>query len=72
MNRRRIARVVYLALFVGLEYFTTVFTQYPTLRWLGIAGIVVVFFDAVICARRRWRVLKSELDGNESESDPTC
>lgn len=72
MNRRRIARVAYLALFVGLAYGTDLFTQYPPLRWVGILGVVIVFFDAVICARRRWRVLRAEMDSGSDERDPTC
>jgi hypothetical protein len=73
VNYRRLARVVYLALFVAVEYWTTLFAQYPALFWLGVAGLVVVFFDAVICARRRWRVLRAEMrDEEPDERDSTC
>jgi len=67
-SRRSLARVVYLAVFVVLYYGTGVFQQYQPLLWLALFGLVVVFFDAVICARRRWRVVKSEL----RDDDPSC
>lgn len=71
MNYRRLARVAYLALFIGINYGTNLFVAYPLLLWVGIAGLIVVFFDAVICARRRWRVLRAEMNGEE-EGEPTC
>jgi cytochrome c-type biogenesis protein CcmH/NrfF len=72
-DRRRFARVAYLGLFVALYYGTDLFVQYEALLWLAILGILVVFFDAVICARRRWRVVKSELsDDSEEEAEPNC
>ena len=65
VSTRRLARFGYLGLFVVVAYFTPLFEQYPPLQWLGIAGLLIVFFDAVICARRRWRVLREEMgDGN--------
>ena len=70
-SRRSLARVCYLGVFVVLYYGTELFAQYPLLQWLGLFGLVVVFFDAVICARRRWRVVKSEL-GDDEASDPGC
>jgi hypothetical protein len=73
-NYRRLARVAYLALFVGLTYGTDLLPPYSLGWWVGVGGLVLVFFDAVICARRRWRVLRREMDGEEGnqESDPTC
>jgi len=70
-SRRSLARVVYLAIFVVLYYGTELFVQYPLLQWLGLLGLVIVFFDAVICARRRWRVVKSELR-DDDPSDSGC
>lgn len=73
LNYRRLARLVYLTLFMAIEYGTGLFTQYAALFWLGVAGLVIVFFDAVICARRRWRVLRAEMREEEpDEGDPTC
>lgn len=71
MNYRRIARFTYLAVFVAVEYGTDLFSQYPPLLWVGLFGLVVVFFDAVVCARRNWRDLQSGLDGDGEESDPS-
>ncbi|MCU4719391.1 hypothetical protein [Halapricum hydrolyticum] len=64
---RRFARFGYIGLFVLVAYFTPLFEQYPLLQWLGIAGLVIVFFDAIICARRRWRVLREEMRSDEAE-----
>jgi hypothetical protein len=72
MSYRRLARTVYLALFVGVYYWTDIFADFPPLLWIGTVGLIVVFFDAMICARRRWRVLRSEMKGEDGESDPTC
>lgn len=72
MNVRRIARVVYILAFVGVVYGTDLLPRSSPLFWLAIAGLVVVFFDAVICARRRFRVLSAEREGDDSETDPSC
>ncbi|QSG04488.1 hypothetical protein [Halapricum desulfuricans] len=65
LNVRRLARFGYLGLFVVVAYFTPLFEQYPPLQWLGIAGLLIVFFDAIVCARRRWRELREQLDEPE-------
>lgn len=70
-SRRSLARVCYLGVFVTLYYGTDLFVQYQPLLWVALFGLVVVFFDAVICARRRWHVVKSEL-GDDEASDPGC
>lgn len=73
VNYRRLGRLIYLTLFMAIQYGTELFGNYPALFWLGVAGLVIVFFDAVICARRRWRVLRAEMRGEESDDrDPTC
>lgn len=71
VSGRSLARVVSIAAFVAVETLTSLFETYPPLLWPAVAGLVVVFFDAVICARRRWRVLKRELRDGES-ADPGC
>ncbi|MFW6018003.1 MAG: hypothetical protein ACOCPX_04220 [Halapricum sp.] len=67
LNPRRLARFGYLALFIAVAYFTSLFEHYPLLQWVAIAGLVIVFFDAVICARRRWRVLRDEMRDTDAE-----
>lgn len=64
--------MTYLAAFVAVESLTGLFTQYPLLFWAAVGGVVVVFFDAVICARRRWRAVKKELREDGQRSDPGC
>lgn len=66
-SRRSLARIVYLLVFVALYYGTELFVQYPLLQWVGLFGLAVVFFDAVICARRRWRALRAEMHSTEGE-----
>jgi hypothetical protein len=68
-SRRSLARIVYLAVFVVLYYGTELFVQYPLLQWVGLFGLVVVFFDAVICSRRRWRALRAEMNSENEEPD---
>jgi len=72
MNYRRLARIAYIGLFVAVSYGTELFTQFPLLWWAAVAGLVVVFFDAVICARRRLRVLRAEMNDSDDEPDPAC
>ncbi|WP_229110528.1 hypothetical protein [Halapricum desulfuricans] len=67
LSARRLARFGYLGLFVVVAYFTPLFEQYPPLQWLGIAGLLIVFFDAVICARRRWREIRETMGTDEQE-----
>ncbi|MEF8881540.1 MAG: hypothetical protein V5A34_03330 [Halapricum sp.] len=71
-NRRRLIRATYLGLFVALYYGTDLFVRSQVFFWLGIAGLILVFFDAVICARRRWRVVKAELQDDSEETEPSC
>lgn len=71
-SKRTLARIAYLLSFLAVQSLSELFATYPALFWLGVAGIVLVFFDAVICARRRWRVVKSELSGNGDDEDPAC
>lgn len=63
---RRAGRLLYIGLFVVLQYGTDLFAQYPPLGWVAVAGLVVVFFDAVICARRSWRAVEAELDDDHA------
>ncbi|MFW5978243.1 MAG: hypothetical protein ACOCP2_03315 [Halohasta sp.] len=71
-SRRSVARITYLAVFLVLYYGTDLFARYDTLLWLALLGLVVVFFDAVICARRRWRVVKTELHEEVDGEQPNC
>lgn len=68
-SRRSLARIAYLTVFIVLYYGTELFVQYPLLQWLGLFGLVVVFFDAVICSRRRWRALRAEMNDENEERD---
>lgn len=71
-NRRRLIRVTYLSVFVALYYGTDLFARSQVFLGLGMAGLILVFFDAVICARRRWRVVKAELQDDSEETEPSC
>ena len=66
-SRRSLARIVYLGAFVLVDATTSVFSQYPLLFWAAVAGLVLVFFDAVICARRRWRAIRADLASESQE-----
>ena len=68
MSRRRIGRVVYLLAFIIVQQFTSVFTQYPTLELIGIAGVAIVGLDALVCAIRRWRSLDASLVGGDASA----
>jgi|GEM_PF-2883406 len=67
LTARRIARFGYIILFVLVANSTPAFEQFPPLKWIAIAGLVVVFFDAIVCARRRWRTVKQEMRGDDAE-----
>ncbi|WP_136689041.1 hypothetical protein [Halorhabdus amylolytica] len=68
MSRRRIGRVAYLAAFIAIQQFTTVFDQYPLLELLGIVGVAIVGLDALVCSLRRWRSMDATLFGDDAST----
>ena len=67
LTARRVARFGYIILFVLVANTTPAFEQFPPLKWIAIAGLVVVFFDAIVCARRRWRTVKAEFASQDAD-----
>jgi len=57
---KRIFLLAYLVGFVLVDTSTTLFAQYPPLKWLGLVAVLAILVDTGRCARRQWRELREE------------
>ncbi|WP_136717846.1 hypothetical protein [Halorientalis salina] len=59
-HAKRIFMLAYLVGFALVDATTTLFAQYPPLKWLGLVVVLAILVDTARCARSQWRKLREE------------
>ena len=57
---KRIFMLAYLVGYALVDASTTLFAQYPALKWLGLVAVLAILVDTARCARCQWQKLREE------------
>jgi len=57
-HAKRVFMLAYLVGFALVDATTTLFAQYPPLKWIGLLVVLAILVDTARCARRQWTELR--------------